>query len=463
MNLDSIFYISCFLPVTLALYWLMPGIKAKNWLLLLVSLLFYAFGSLTTLPILVVCCLVNYLLGLWLRREKASSLPLILGVVFNIAVLCAYKYLDFFLRQVLGIEGITLSWAVPIGISFFTFKSISYLVDVHRNKDLATKNFSHLLLYISFFPQVVMGPITRFPDFLPQLHHRTHSLDATVSGLKRFVMGLAKKLVISGVLAALVNEVFKLDTGILDARLAWLGAIGYCLQLYFDFSGYIDMAIGLGWIFGFQTTENFNYPYIAPTITDFWRRWHISLSAWFKDYVYIPLGGNRKGSLRTGLHKAIVFLLCGFWHGASWTFLIWGLWHGLFSLLESTNVIPAKKLQNSKVLGHVYTLLVVCLGFVMFRAGTVSQGFTMIATMFTGFSFTDAGTVALYRILTPEAMIMLLAGIGLSMPVLPKLQQCKPLQKFWDILSFAGTILLFVFCIIRLASGDFVPSIYAGF
>ena len=308
-----------------------------------------------------------------------------------------------------------------------------------------------------------MGPITRFSDFAPQLKERTVTMENTVAGLRRFIVGLGKKLVIAGTLGGMVDSIFALETGALDARLAWLGAIGYCLQLFFDFSGYIDMAIGLGRIFGFTTVENFNYPYIAPTIGNFWRRWHMSLSSWFKDYVYIPLGGNRKGKLRSGINKAVVFILCGIWHGANWTFLLWGLWHGLFSMLESMNIIPAKKLEKSKILGHIYTLLVVCIGFVMFRAGSVEQGFVMIGTMFTGFRFTDAGTVALHSLLTGEAVMALALGVILSMPVVPKLAGSGKLQKCWEPVACVAALLLLAVCIVKLAAGDFAPSIYAGF
>ena len=277
--------------------------------------------------------------------------------------------------------------------------------------------------------------------------------------MKRFIAGLGKKLILSGVLGAMVDSIFALDSAVLNAPLAWLGAVGYCLQLYFDFSGYTDMAIGLGTFFGFTTVENFNHPYTAVSIGDFWRRWHISLSSWFRDYVYIPLGGNRKGALRAGINKSIVFLLCGLWHGASWTFLLWGIWHGIFSLLESANIIPAKKLAKHPLLGHIYTLLVVLIGFVMFRATTVSQGFSFLAAMFTGFTATAVSTVALHQIVTAEAVIMLVLGSLLCLPLPAKVTQ----SKLWPVLSCVGSVLLLALSIIALAAGGFAPSIYAKF
>ena len=446
-----------------ALYWVIPGYKGKNILLLIFSLVFYSFAGLSSLLLLVALALVNYLLGLWIRSFRAAKAATVLGVSLNVAFLGFFKYLNFLLNQVLQLPEVSLGLAVPLGVSFFVFKSISYLVDIRRDSEAAAAGFGDYLLYISFFPQIVTGPITRFRDFAPQLTLRNHSLDAATAGMRRFIVGLGKKLILSGILGTMVDSIFALPASSLNAPLAWLGAAGYCLQLYFDFSGYTDMAIGLGGFFGFTTTENFCYPYTAISIGDFWRRWHISLSSWFRDYVYIPLGGNRKGRFRAGINKTIVFILCGLWHGASWTFLLWGLWHGVFSLLESTGAIPAKKLEKRRLLGHVYTLLVVLIGFVMFRATSVHQGFAFLSAMFTGFFSTAATTVALHQIVTPEAVTMLILGAALCLPVVPCLSKQKALQNRWELLSSIGCLLLFALCIIALAAGGFAPSIYAGF
>ena len=271
-------------------------------------------------------------------------------------------------------------------------------------------------------------------------------------------MGLSKKVLLCAPLATLADGVFGAE--VLDVRLAWLGAVSYMLQIYFDFSGYSDMAIGLGNILGFTTPENFHYPYVAYSIGDFWRRWHISLSSWFKDYLYIPLGGNRKGKWMAGLNKAIVFTLCGLWHGSAWTFLLWGLWHGLLSALESFGIIRLKGAKGAKkVLGHLYTLLAVCLGFVMFRAATVSQGFGIIGAMFTGFAFTESATVLLHSLLNGYTVFMLALSAVLTVPMGRKLQSSKVL----DTLSYAALLLLFVLCLMKLASGGFAPFIYAQF
>ena len=459
--MDNIFFLSCFLPLALAAHWLMPPLKGKNAVLLVFSLLFYSLGGLGALLLLAAVALVNFLLGLLLKAGKCRKAALIAGLTLDLGFLGFFKYADFLLSGILGLPSLQTGLAVPLGISFFTFKCISYLMDAYRDPEQATASFWKLLLYVSFFPQITMGPITRFRDFGPQLESRTVSSEKTAQGLRRFAAGLGKKIILAGTIATVADGVFALQT--VDIRLAWVGAIAYCLQLYFDFAGFIDMVIGLGSCFGFETCENFNYPYIATTVGGFWRRWHMSLSAWFKDYLYIPLGGNRKGNLRAGINKSIVFLLCGLWHGAAWTFVLWGIWHGLFSLLESMNVIPARKLSAGKgrIIGHVYTLLVVCIGFVMFRATTVTQGLQIIGAMFGGFRFTAAGTVALHRLLNGETLPVMAAGIVLSMPVASALR--KRMGKAAEPLSYIGALVILVICIIKMAAGDFAPSIYAQF
>lgn len=456
MNFDSILFISCFLPAALLLYWLTPGLKAKNILLLVLSLLFYSFSGLSSLALLLIFAAVNYLIGVWIQSGRGAKIATALGIGLDVAFLGLFKYLNFLLCGIWGLQEVSLGLTAPLGISFFTFKSISYLADLSRRPDTKT-DFWSFLLYVSFFPQIATGPITRYVDFAPQLTQRTHSLERTAAGLRRFVAGLGKKIILSGILGTMVDSIFALADSDINIVLAWMGAIGYCLQLFFDFSGYIDMAIGIGNIFGFSTTENFNKPYLATSIGDFWRRWHISLSGWFKDYVYIPLGGNRKGKLRTGINKWIVFLLCGIWHGASWTFVLWGIWHGVFSMLESTGVIPVKKMEKHPWICHVYTLLVVGIGFVMFRAASVTQGFTFIAAMFAGWQFTPAGLVALHQILSVQAIAACITGTLLCLPV--KVRS----SKYGELPSSLLCILLLAACLIALAAGDFAPSIYASF
>lgn len=461
MGFDSIFYLSCFLPAALVLYWWFPGVKGKNGVLLLIGLVFYAFGSFSGLILLIAAGVFNYLMGLLVPKSKVF---LILGIAADLAFLCVFKYLTFLLESLLGLPAADLGIAVPLGMSFFLFKAISYLVDTRREPQSGTKNFFRFFLYLSFFPQVTAGPISRYSQFAGQLDRRELTLEGTAKGLRRFLVGLSKKVLLCSAIGAVADGVFGLDTGLLDARLAWLGAIAYCLQIYFDFSGYSDMAIGMGQMLGFSTPENFRYPYVAASIGDFWRRWHISLSSWFRDYLYIPLGGNRKGSIRTAFNKLIVFTLCGLWHGSAWTFLLWGAWHGLFSALESLNVIRAKK---ATVLGHIYTMLVVCIGFVMFRASDVSQGFAVIGAMFTGlftgFRFQDAATVQLYRLVNAETVTALIAGAVLALPLKGWIESKPRLNRVAQPVSYILCVILFVLCVMKLAAGGFAPFIYAQF
>ena len=460
MGTDSVVFLSCFLPLTVLLYRLIPGKKPRNILLLGASLLFYCFGGLAGLAILLVSAGINYLFAKLIAR--GGKLLLGMAVAGNLALLIAYKYLNFLLQDVFGLQT-GLSFIAPLGISFFSFKSISYLIDIYRKKT-DHGSFWQFLLYVSFFPQVTAGPITRFDDFRSSLEQPDISFDTFAQGLRRFVIGLSKKLLLAGVLGAAADRVFALDGGALSSTLAWVGAVSYLLQIYFDFSGYSDMAIGLGFAFGLATPENFRYPYIAPTVSDFWRRWHISLSSWFRDYLYIPLGGNRKGKCRTALNKMIVFTLCGIWHGSAWTFLVWGLWHGLFAAIES--FLPVKKWVSripGRIVGHIYTLLVVMLGFVMFRADSVAQGMQIICTMFAGTPAIPSATVLLHRIFTGEYVFALLCGAVLCLPIVPLCKANTKLKRLFEPLSWVFCAFLFVLCLLKLASGGFVPFIYARF
>ena len=464
MNTDSVIFISCFLPLCILLYRLIRNETARKALLLAAGLIFYAFGSLSGLLVLVASALVNFLAVRLLSKGKGGKWLTGGMIAINLALLIAYKYVDFVLSGILSLPQTGLSLAAPLGISFFTFKAISALADLSRKPQTEPVRFGTFLLYLSFFPQVLAGPITRFGDFQAELHHPVMDLEGLTDGLRRFVIGLSKKLLLASVLGTAADQVFALDSGSFNATLAWVGAIAYFLQIYFDFSGYSDMAIGLGRIFGFSTPENFQYPYIADSVGNFWRRWHISLSGWFRDYVYIPLGGNRKGPFRTALHKLIVFTLCGIWHGANWTFLVWGLWHSLFTALESLQIIPVKKFSRStagRVLGHVYTLLVVLLGFVLFRAESVAQGLAVIGAMFTGFS--QPAALPLGQLLTGQCCVVLAAGAVLCLPVLPWIRKHPRLESRLQPLSWIGCAVLFVLCLMKLAAGGFAPFIYAQF
>ena len=375
MAFHSAAFLFFFFPLAFLFYRVIPSLRWRNRLLLLLSLIFYTFGQWQGLPLLLLSAAVNYAAGRFLDGggRHGRRPVLVLALALDLLGLGCFKYMDFFADILSGALSRPVprpGLLLPMGISFFTFKGMSYVIDIYRGGRAAGR-FSDALLYLSFFPRVTSGPITRFEGFAAQLDQREPSPERTAKGLRRFIIGLGKKLLISGSVAPVVNATFLLG-GDLDIRMAWLGAVAYTVQIFFDFSGYSDMAIGLGAVFGFDTMENFNYPYIASSITEFWRRWHISLSLWFRDYLYIPLGGGRRHKAR---NKMIVFVLCGLWHGASWTFLLWGAWHALFSALESLR-IPRPKTSGlpGRVLRHIYTLAVVCLGFVIFRAADRCPG-----------------------------------------------------------------------------------------
>lgn len=462
MAFSSAAFLFAFLPIIFLLHSVLRDRRVKNALLIVASLLFYSAGSLRHLPLLLAVTVVSYLAGLLLQRDiKCKKLLLTLTLILELGALFAFKYLDFFTSATNGIFGLSLplaDLALPIGISFFTFQGISYAIDTYRDPQSGTRSFWELLLFLSFFPQLIQGPILRFHDVAPQLRERTATLDDIAAGCRRFILGLSKKLLIADILSAAVDAIFA-HTGQFDIRLSAAGAILYSLQLFFDFSGYSDMALGLGRMFGFQFKENFDHPYTASTVQEFWRRWHISLSLWFRDYLYIPLGGNRKGKLRTCLNVLIVFLLTGLWHGASWTFILWGLWHGLWSVLE--RVTPLKKLSGT-VFGHIYTLLVVVLGFVLFRAGSVSQALSVLGG-FGCFRFAQEATLLLRGALTAKVITAAVFGILLSTGLQRKITAWAKDRKPLQTAAYAGALVLFALCILRLSASSFSPFIYAQF
>ncbi|MCD7793108.1 MAG: MBOAT family protein [Oscillospiraceae bacterium] len=468
MALSSAAYLFCFLPIGTAAYFLIPNLRGKNIFLIIFGLIFYAFGQIEGVILLLLSSAVNYAAGVLIARGWREKTVFIVDVVFDLLMLGVFKYFDFFVGGVAGLFGVkdfSAGLILPVGISFFTFREISYVADCRKNPQAASRSFFDVLLYISFFPQLTSGPIARFGDFERQLRERTHSAERAARGLRRLIVGLAKKLLVASLVGEIADAAF--TAGALDFRLAWLGAAAYTLQIYFDFSGYSDMAIGLASVFGFDSPENFNYPYVSSSITEFWRRWHISLSSWFRDYVYIPLGGSRRGVNRTAANKAAVFLLCGLWHGASMTFVLWGAWHAAFSALES-RFKYVDRLRSSKWgrgLSHVYALAAVCLGFVLFRADTLAQAGTVYAALFTGFSLSAETTLALQRI-TPTAWIAFAAGIAACTPLYPLAAKKLTNERAREVLSVASwpcSVLLLALCMLALAGGGFQPFIYFQF
>ena len=423
MVFSSPIFLFLFLPVVLALC-AFGGLRWRNSLLLVFSVIFYAWGEVVFVFLMLGSALLNHFLGQWVDREAEPSRrkwAVGIAIVLNIGTLAFFKYANFAVANLNAFLALVHVAPVkmdpvrlPIGISFFTFHALSYVIDIYRRKWSAAKNPADVALYIFFFPQLIAGPILRWSAIAPQLAKRVVTREGFAEGVRRFVGGFAKKMIIANVVAVPTDKIFALDSSQLTTPLAWMAVICYTLQIYFDFSGYSDMAVGLGKMFGFTFLENFNFPYVSQSIKDFWRRWHISLSSWFRDYLYIPLGGNRCPAWRNHLNLVIVFFLCGLWHGASWTFVIWGLYHGLFLVLERTrfgawiDVLP-------RPLRHAYTLLVVMVGWVLFRAETFPQAASFLGNM-AGFSAGVDATQRLARYWNTELGWSILAGVIFSMP-----------------------------------------------
>jgi alginate O-acetyltransferase complex protein AlgI len=467
-------FLFLFLPIIYFLNLIAPK-WLRNPLLLVASLLFYGWGEPIFVLVMIASALANFAFARWMdyarRADKPKQLRLsiVLMVVANIGLLLVYKYTDFLvgvINQIFGV-GIPLPGIpLPIGISFFTFQAMSYVIDVYRQETPVQKSFANLLLYISFFPQLIAGPIVKYHDVAEQIEHRHLNIPETAAGIRRFIVGLAKKLLIANAAGQVADQVFALNPTQLDLPIAWVGALAYAVQIYFDFSGYSDMAIGLGHMFGFTFKENFLHPYAATSLQDFWRRWHVSLSTWFKEYLYIPLGGNRKGVLRTGLNRVLVFFLTGLWHGASWSFVVWGLYHGLFLLLETYRIIRVERFPL-RILRYLYTLLVVVCGFVIFRAETLPQGLTMLSNMFAGWQRHPDAQALLMRVLSPGFVLtMLVAGIAAT-PIVQTIRQRisanARLVNLYEPVGYGISILLLALCILAMSASTYNPFIYFRF
>lgn len=468
MTFSSLVFLFIFFPVVFLLYAILKNNTIRNVILAISSIIFYAFGEPIAVIIMLISILFNYVLGLMASKEKHDKFAVIIAVIINIGLLVAYKYVGFFTEIINKITGLSLyviTPRLPIGISFFTFQGLSYVVDVYRNKENVQKNMFSVLLYISFFPQLIAGPIVRYEDIAKQINEREFNLDRITSGIKRFILGLSKKVILANQMGYVADLVFSYNAGSLGMAASWFGAICYTFQIFFDFSGYSDMAIGLGRIFGFDFKENFNYPYIASSIQDFWRRWHISLSTWFKEYVYIPLGGNRKGKLRTTVNKLIVFFLTGLWHGANFTFIVWGMLHGLCQLLETYQIIPTQKKWFKKI-GHIYTLLIVVITFVLFRADTLSQGFKIITNMFNGAIGVTSINSKIFTCINPFFIVCFIFAILVATPIFPKIREKLEKTnkyKLYNNLTYAGSLCLFMICTLLLVSSKYNPFIYFRF
>ena len=457
-------FLCVFLPAAFCLHLLLPGMRAKNFLLIVASLVFYAYGEPIYVILLVASSAGNYILArLTGECPKIRKLTMTLAVVINLGLLVIFKYSGFLVDTFNSVTGAGIpvpQVRMPIGISFFTFQALSYVIDVYRGDASVQKNFGKVLLYISFFPQLIAGPIVKYHDVEAEINNRKQTPEEIGKGIRRFIAGLSKKVLIANTMGLVADNLFGAAATGITGPGAWLGAVSYMLQIYFDFSGYSDMALGLGMMFGFHFHENFDYPYISASIREFWRRWHMSLSGWFKEYLYIPLGGNRRGKFRTVVNKMIVFVCTGIWHGASFNFLFWGIYHGFFLMLEEYIPFIGKKGGKLKsFFQHVYALLVVCVGFVFFRADTMKQGCFWIREMFTDFGWKASAMSLTLQQLTPVYLVTLAAALVAAVPVNSMLKKYKWYEGFTYVLSLAG----FALCVLSLAGGTYNPFIYFRF
>ena len=463
MVFSSVVFLFAFLPVVFLVYRLLPTLKWKNLFLVAASLVFYAYGEPVYVLLMLFSSAMNYALGLFAAEDgRWRKAALSLAVVLNLSFLCVFKYTGFILENVNALLDISLplpAIVMPIGISFFTFQALSYVIDVYRGDVRPQKDYGKVLLYISFFPQLIAGPIVKYHDIEREIEERQQTSEGVARGIRRFIIGLSKKVLVSNTMGLAADYVFGLPAAGLNIASAWIGALSYALQIYFDFSGYSDMAIGLGEMFGFHFRENFQYPYYGDSVQDFWRRWHISLSTWFKEYLYIPLGGNRKGKVRTYINKIIVFFCTGLWHGAQWTFVLWGLIHGAFLILEDT-ILPVKKCRV-RWLRQFYTVLVAVLAFVIFRAEDMGQAGLMFGMMFTGLGMTPENVSNCMSILDPLYLATLAAALIGAMPVKRWLEEKE--AAWMQAGSYAVSVALLLLCICRLAADAYNPFIYFRF
>ena len=466
MLFSSIPFLYYFLPSVLILYFIAPK-KMKNAVLLLSSLVFYGWGEPKYVVLMIASIVIGYFSGILIEafsQKKLSKVFLGISVAVNLGFLAYFKYADFFIENFNAVTGLSVSLlriALPIGISFYTFQILSYTIDVYRKDVAAQKNIINLAAYITMFPQLIAGPIVRYSDIAKQLEERTHSFENFSKGIRRFILGLGKKILIANSLGELC-DVFKAsdDKSVL---FYWLYAVAFGLHVYFDFSGYSDMAIGLGRIFGFRFSENFNYPYISKSATEFWRRWHMSLGTWFRDYVYIPLGGNRVSKPKWFFNIFVVWFLTGFWHGAAWNFIIWGLFFAVLLIVEK--VFLLKHLDKSKVISRVYTLVAVGISFVIFNATDMKEAFSYIGGMFGAGDLPLVSTEFFYYL--KSFAVTLVIGIIGATPIVKNtvenIFENSKISKFIWVLEPVGLVALLAVMTAYLVDGSFNPFLYFRF
>ncbi|HDK7155937.1 TPA: MBOAT family protein [Clostridium botulinum] len=471
MVFSSQIFIFIFLPLTLIIYYTLGNILSnnifKNCISLFASLIFYSWGGIKYLPVLCSSIFINYIFGLIIDKlkdkKRFKKFFLLIGIILNLVLLFYYKYYDFAIGNINRISNVSFQFkeiALPIGISFFTFQGVSYIIDIYRKDAKVNKNIISVALYISFFPQLIAGPIVKYKDIDNQIRKRKETMEYFSYGIERFVIGLSKKVIIADTIAGIADTIFSLSNVGIDQPTAWLGAICYTFQIYFDFSGYSDMAIGLGYLFGFKFMENFNYPYISKSITEFWRRWHISLSTWFKEYLYIPLGGNRKGN--TYLNLFIVFLVTGLWHGASWNFIAWGIWNGIFIIIEK--IINKKRwyIKIPSFIKTTITMFIVILGWVLFRANGLMDAINYLSIMF-GINKATTVTYQFSYFVNKKLVFWMIISIIGSTPISGNMLRLYKNKKKFEMLKTIFIGILLIISIIFIVNSTYSPFIYFQF
>ena len=461
MLFSSISFLYYFFAILLAVYFIVPKNKGKNLVLFIASIIFYAYGDPKVLWLLIVSCIISFVAGLLMEKNpKLNKLVLVLAILVEFGFLIYYKYAGFFLDVLRNFVDVPfLRVVMPIGISFFTFQTMSYVADVYMGTVKVAHSFLDYATYVCLFPQLVAGPIVRYSDVAIELETRTHSFDQFGNGVKRFIIGLAKKVLLANMLGELVDVLTGLPVSVLSY---WVQAIAYAMQIYFDFAGYSDMAIGMGSIFGFKFPENFNYPFISKTVTEFWRRWHMTLSGWFRDYVYIPLGGNRKGLVKHIRNIAVVWFLTGFWHGANWNYMMWGCFFGVILILEK--YVYGKKLEKLPVLGWLITQILVVISFVIFRQEDLSMLFAQLQGMFS-FSIPLYTPDALYYVQSYLVLfvVSLIACTPIAKNTIKQWIEKFEIQNIADVLEIVWLLGLFFLVTASLVHASFNPFLYFRF
>ena len=473
MVFSSLLFLFRFLPAVLLLYYIAPR-KIRNLVLLLFSLLFYAWGEPKYVFLMLFSITMDFFMGQMVAKSKARNNRkaakrfLTISIVVNLSILAFFKYADFIIGTINNVAGLSLpmlSIPLPIGISFFTFQTMSYVIDVYKGATKVQKNWVNYGTYVSMFPQLIAGPIVQYKTIAEQMEHRKENASDFAEGIHRFLLGMGKKVLLANTIGLLCDAVMALEITQVPVLTAWLGAIAYTFQIYFDFSGYSDMAIGLGKMFGFHFLENFNYPYISRSITEFWRRWHISLSSWFKEYVYIPLGGNRRGVLLQARNILVVWMLTGIWHGASWNYVLWGVYYGILLMLEKFLLKPVLK-HLPGVLQNVYTMVLVVFGWVLFKCEDLSYCFSYLKAMVGGFHAGWIGRESMYLLRNYGALLVILL-FGCTM--IPKKIGHRITGKFGET-SWIGLVLrivwyggIFLISLAYLVDATYNPFLYFRF